>query len=291
MKIFIMTDLEGVAGVLDSENCCYGDGKYYQSSRVLLTEEVNAVVRGFFKGGATEIVVQIGHRTDSIVPELLDSRASLINGHFDRIWPWGLDKSFDALAVVGQHAKAGTSFSHLAHTGNKRTLDQRVNGISIGEYGMIALCAMELGIPTIFASGEEALCTEAEELTPGVVTVAGKRGIQSDDGSSASLTFAEYKKRNLSAHHKPIAWVRQMLEARAEEAIVKLKESPDSFKYPELKPPYYLVREYRRDPDSPDHPECFALAGYSDSFIDGCNEIVYGDVSNAIPLDQVLDRK
>jgi len=288
MKIFIMTDLEGVSGVLDSENCCKAEGMYYQSSRILLTEEVNAVVRGFFKAGATGIDVQIGHRTDSIVPELLDERAALINGHFERIWPWGLDKSFDALAVVGQHAKAGTSYSHLAHTGNKRTLDQRVNGISIGEYGMIALCAMELGIPTILAAGEEALCKEAEALTPGVVTVAGKRGINPDNGYSRNLTFDEYKKCNLSARHEPIAKVRRMLEEAAEKALNKLRTEPGSLHYPDIKPPYYLVREYRPDPNNAEHPDSFALAGYCDSFIDGCNDIVYGDVAKAIPLSQVL---
>lgn len=291
MKIFIMTDLEGVSGVLDSENCCWGTGKYYESSRVLLTEEVNAAVRGFFKGGADAVEVQIGHRTDSIVPELLDSRAALFNGRHEPTWPWNLDKSFDALAFVGQHAKAGSSYSHLAHTGNKRTLDQRVNGISIGEYGMMALCAMELGIPTIFAAGEEALCREAEALTPGVVTVAGKRGVNPDNGESASMTFAQYQKVNLSARHEPIAKVRQALEAGAEKAMLKLLSDPDSFHYPEIKPPYYVVREYRPDPDSKEYPEAFALAGYCDSFIDGCNNIAYGSNENRIPLSEVLDRK
>ena len=291
MKIFIMTDLEGVSGVLDSENCCWGTGKYYESSRVLLTEEVNAAIRGFFKGGADAVDVQIGHRTDSIVPELLDGRAALFNGRHAKTWPWGLDKSFDALAFVGQHAKAGTSYSHLAHTGNKRTLDQRVNGISIGEYGMMALCAMELGIPTIFAAGEEALCREAEALTPGVVTVAGKRGVLPDNGESANMDFAQYQKCNLSARHEPIAKVRQWLEEGAEKAVRKLISEPGSFHYPDIKPPYYMVREYRPDSNNKDFPDAFALAGYRDSFIDACNEVAYGDNRDGIPLSEVLDRK
>ena len=288
MKIFLMTDLEGVSGVLDSENCCCGTGQYYQSCRRLLTEEVNAAIRGFFNGGATEVEVQIGHHTDSIVPELLDERAALFNGRHDPLWPWGLDQSFDALAFVGQHAKAGTSYSHLAHTGNKRTLDQRVNGISIGEYGTLALCAMELGIPTIFAAGEEALCREAEALTPGVVTVAGKRGVLPDRGESRDFTFAEYKQANLSARHEPIAKVRKMLEENAEKAMRRRIAAPESFHYPDIKPPYYMVREYRRDPEDRDFPDAFALAGYADRFIDGCNNIYYAAYSTGIPLETVL---
>ena len=288
MKIFIMTDLEGVSGVLDSVNSCNPQGRYYDVSRALLTEEVNAAVRGFCRGGAEEIVVQIGHRTDSIIPELLDERASLISGHSEPVWPWALDSSFDGLAFVGQHAKAGTAFSHLAHTGNMRTLDQRVNGISIGEYGMLALCAMELGIPTIFAAGEEALCIEARNLTPGVVTVAGKRGLVDDDGRSAKLDFETYRLSKTAAHHYPVKKVRRLIEEGAELAIRKLASEPDSFHYPKIELPYYMVREYRACPENKDWPDPFAFAGYTDSFIDGCNNIIYNDAAPRIPLEDVV---
>ena len=283
-----MTDMEGVAGVLDQDNCCSPNGIYYQTCRRLLTEEVNAAIRGFFKGGADAVEVQIGHNTDSIMPEFLDDRAVLYNGHHNPIWPWNLDNSFDALAFVGQHAKSGTSHSHLAHTGNKRTLDQRVNGLSIGEYGMLALCAMELGIPTIFAAGEEALCREAEALTPGVVTVAGKRGVLPDDGSSKNMTYKQYAASNLSARHQPIAKVRQWIEAGAEKAALKLKDDPKSFQYPDIRPPYYIVREYRPDENDKEWPDAFAFAGYCESFIDGCNNIIYNDKATRIPLSEVV---
>ncbi len=288
MKIYIMTDMEGVSGVYDSENYCKATGRYYQYSRQLLTEEVNAAIRGFFDGGATAVHVQIGHGTDSIDLALLDERATLTNGRHMPLWPWGLDRSFTALAFVGQHAKAGASYSHLAHTGNKRTLDQRINGLSIGEYGALALCAMELGIPTIFAAGEEALCREAEALTPGVVTVAGKRGILPDDGASSHLNFQEYCQCNLSACHQPISQVRKMIEAGAKTAIEKLSSNPEFFSYPRLSPPYYMVREFRPDPEKTDQPESFAKAGYADSIIDGFNRIIYADSWPGIPLEKVI---
>lgn len=288
MKIFIMTDMEGVAGVLDSVDGCNPKGRYYEDNRLLLTEEVNAAVRGFSKGGCDEIVVQIGHRTDSIIPHLLDERASLISGHSEPVWPWGLDSTFDALAFVGQHAKAGSAFSHLAHTGNMRTLDQRVNGISIGEYGMLALCAMELGVPTIFAAGEEALCCEAQALTPGVVTVAGKRGLRDDDGWSAGLDFETYRLSKTAAHHLPVKKVRQLIEEGAELAARKLSDEPDSFHYPVLEMPCYMVREYREAPENKDKPHAFARAGFADSFIDGCNDIIYNDQLPDTALEDVI---
>jgi len=93
MKIYIMTDLEGVAGVLDSENWCSPEGRYYELAKELLTLEVNAAVRGFIRGGATEIVVADGHGPGGIHPVLLDSRAMLMRG-WPEGFPLGLDRSY-----------------------------------------------------------------------------------------------------------------------------------------------------------------------------------------------------
>lgn len=61
MKIAIMTDLEGVAGVITYQGWANGDSRYFGQSRTLLAMEVNAAVDGFFSAGATEIVVIDGH--------------------------------------------------------------------------------------------------------------------------------------------------------------------------------------------------------------------------------------
>lgn len=287
MRIFIMTDMEGVAGVGDVINYCNADSIYYQQSRRLLTEEVNAAVRGFCKAGATYIRVQIGHNSDSVDRELLDERATLVNGTHLPVWPWGMDSgNFDALAFVGQHAKAGSAFAHLAHTGNMGTLDQRVNGLSIGEYGSLALCAMELKIPTIFASGDEALCREAEALTPGVITVAGKRGLVDDNMRTHHMSRDEYAEANLGAEHQSPATVRKLIEEAAEKALKKLAAAPESFRYPELSKPYYLVREYRHGCHPDKNAPGFAMEYTADSFIECVNEL-YAPERPHIPRSEV----
>ncbi len=78
MKLMIMTDMEGVAGMLNFEDWCVPDGRYYDKGKRLLTLEVNAAIEGFFHGGATEIVVVDGHGNGGIDPELLDERAQLM---------------------------------------------------------------------------------------------------------------------------------------------------------------------------------------------------------------------
>jgi len=247
MKTLIMTDMEGVAGILNHDDWVLPTGRFYDKGMRFLTGEVNAAVEGFFESGAEEVTVVDGHGHGGIDPELLDERARLMRGAADEVCPWGLDRSFDGLAFVGQHAKAGTPYSHITHTQHFDYIDQSVNGLSIGEYGQLALCAMELGVPTILACGEQALAREAEELTPGAVTVAVKRGLLRD--GLDHLDTDAYAKSKLSAVHLSPARARLLIREGAVRAIEKLRKSPSSFCYPELKPPYVRIARFRKTGD------------------------------------------
>ena len=90
MKILIMTDMEGVAGVLDHDEWVTKSGLFYLKGMRLLTEEVNAAVRGLYAEGATEIIVVDGHGQGGIDPELLDERVKLMRGAPSPPEPWGL---------------------------------------------------------------------------------------------------------------------------------------------------------------------------------------------------------
>ena len=249
MKLLIMTDMEGVAGILNHDDWVMPEGRFYEKGMLLLTEEVNAAIEGFFNGGATEILVVDGHGAGGIDPTLLDARVALMRGVDQKVWPWGLDRSFDGLAFVGQHAKAGTPHSHITHTQWFNHIDMSLNGISIGEYGMLALCAMELDVPTILACGEEALAGEARELTPGVVGVGVKRGLL-DDGLDHLDTDA-YRKAKLSAVHLSPARAKEHIRSGALSAIHRLVEDPGAFRYPQLKLPYTRVVRLRSEAGRP----------------------------------------
>ncbi len=262
MKILIATDMEGVAGVLNHDDWVMPEGRFYDKGLRLLTEEANAAVDGFFLAGADEVVVRDGHGAGGLDPELLDERAWLSRGPAEHGWPGALDDSFDAVAFVGQHAKAGTPYSHITHTQWFNFIDIDVNGISIGEYGQVSLCAMELGIPVILACGEEALCKEAQALTPGVVTVSGKRGLMAD--GLDNLNTDEYRAAKLGALHKSPAVVRGLIREGAKAALETLKKTPDAFSYPALMPPYKRTIRFRDEGDKAAHT---AIAEHPDSFI------------------------
>lgn len=250
MKIFIMTDMEGCAGILNHDDWVLPTGRYYEQGQRILTGETNAVIEGLFAGGATEILVCDGHGAGGIAPLLLDERARLQRGWpTGATYPFGLERSFNGLAFVGQHAMSRTDFSHITHTGWFDVLEETINGTAVGEYGQVAYCAAELGVPCIFAGGEEALTKEALALTPAVMTVAVKQGVIKD--GLDHLSEEDYRKAKLGAIHLSHAEACRRLKAGARQAASRLKADPKQFQLPLLKPPYVRVMRYRASKGNP----------------------------------------
>lgn len=239
-KIFLMTDLEGVAGVLDSPNWCLWDGKYYDQAKEFLTLEVNAAADALFAGGAEDILVSDSHGPGAINPGLIDPRVRLTRGSPNG-WPLELDRSFDALVFVGQHAKAETPGAHLCHTQNMGYIDLSVNGKSIGEFGQLAMCASELGVRTIFGSGDSAFTREARALVPWIETVGVKRGLRK--GRGEELNDRQYRLHNAGAVHVPPKRSRDMIHDGALRAITRANK--EKFGLIRMKPPYTRVAIFR----------------------------------------------
>ncbi len=243
MKIAVMTDLEGVAGIVNAKDWIFRDSKYYEEAKILLTEEVNAAIRGLCDAGADEIFVIDGHGPGAINTLLLDERAL-----YSRGWAvpgeFGMNDDFDAIIWVGQHAKAGTLKSHITHTGYFDVIDQKLNGISVGEYGETAMIAGFFGYPAIFASGERALKEEVEALTPWVHTVEVKYGVTLDNG--VDCTCEEYAEHNLGAVHVHPNVARERIYKGAKEALEDFIANPEKFKVLKVEPPYVCERWYRK---------------------------------------------
>ncbi|MBI1925488.1 M55 family metallopeptidase, partial [Candidatus Poribacteria bacterium] len=234
---------------------------YYEVGRKLMTLEVNAAIEGFFAGGATEVMVADGHGAGAVNIELLDPRAQMMRG-WPSGWPLLLDSDdYDAVAWVGQHAKAGTAYSQLTHTQGWNYLDLSVNGISIGEFGQFAMCASELGIRAIFGSGEKAFTEEAQALVPGLETVWVKRG--TTPGSGDELTAEQYGRRNTAAIHLQPERARQLIRAGAERAIRRAQT--EAFGLIDLHPPFTRVARFR--PKQVGEPVRMSRESHADSVI------------------------
>ena len=197
MRFYLMTDLEGVAGVTHWENRA-DDGPWNTLRRArlsrLLAGEIAAAVDGLIAGGFEDVIVNDGHGAGSTIDyDLADPRALYYHGRERPFWlPW-LDETCDATGAVGAHSKAGTPSGNLAHTRSEAIRRWSFNGIEVGETGLQALIAGYYGVPFIFAAGDVHLCREMEALCPGCVTVAVKQGTS----MFSALTLAPERAREL----------------------------------------------------------------------------------------------
>jgi D-amino peptidase len=247
MKIYIMTDMEGVAGVVSSVDYCAPDSRYYEVGRELTTLETNAAIEGALDAGATEFLVVDGHGHGAIDAQRLHPAARLLTGR-PMGYPFGCDQSFDAAFVVGQHAKANTDGGHLCHTGSFSVEDQLLNGRSLGELGLNLLFVASYGVPTVLVTGDLDCAHEAEALVPQIETVAVKEGWRR--GAPAGLTADEARRHNGAAVHLHPEAARQRIREGARRALERRPEIPRFW----IKPPYELIRHFRRRDDGSTPP-------------------------------------
>ena len=138
MKILIAADMEGISGVTTWDQVTAGKPDYERFRR-LMTEDVNAAVRGAFDSGAKEVFVTDGHASGSnILIEELDPRASLNTGSPSPLsMVQGVDE-VDGVIYVGYHARAGSPEGILDHTWSSRTVaNVWLNDILVGEYALV----------------------------------------------------------------------------------------------------------------------------------------------------------
>lgn len=178
MKVYIHTDLEGVAGVVFFENSKTASSEnpaHRQRMRKLLTAEVNAAVQAAYAAGAETVVVNDNHGGGyNLVFEELDARCEIIHGRpTNQPWLPALDGGWDALVLVGMHAMAGTPDALLAHT------KWAVNGgqMTLSEASMAAALAGDHGVPAVFVSGDNRLVEEVCRKIPAIESVVVKQAL------------------------------------------------------------------------------------------------------------------
>jgi D-amino peptidase len=169
MKVFLSTDMEGTAGVVDWDQCA-GDGPEAAAGRRLLLAEVNAAIEGAVEGGATQIVVNDSHSVmRNLPPDELAGEASYISGSHKPLYMMqGLDESFDACLFVSYHGSVGAP-AGLSHTYSPRAVTEvRLDGVVTGEAGINALVAAHYGVPVVLVTGDDCACAETAALIPGI---------------------------------------------------------------------------------------------------------------------------
>ncbi len=167
MKIYISADMEGVSGIVHSDQTDSTHPEYQHFRRTMLAE-VNAAVEGALKGGATEVLVNDSHGgMRNLIIEDLHPEAVLLSGTPKSYSMMaGIDSSYDAVFFTGYHARAGSSFANLDHTyyGPNTVQGVWLNGVEVGEYGLNAALAGYFGVPVALLTGDQTACAQAKQL-------------------------------------------------------------------------------------------------------------------------------
>ena len=165
-KIYLSCDIEGIWGNSNPSYTIQG-GYLYEEYCTNMLNEVNLVIDLLFQNGVKEVVVNDGHgNMDNMLPSKLDSRAGYVsgNGAYKEFGMMeGFDSSFDGVMFIGYHSRSNT-LGVMAHTIWGTMINHIVvDGKELGESGINALLAKELGVPVLLASGDSEYGKQVKE--------------------------------------------------------------------------------------------------------------------------------
>ena len=197
MRVHVISDMEGVAGIVKWQQTTGGES-LYEEGRKLYTQEINAAVRGAKAAGATEIVVMDCHGAgkgwtfNSLVHEDLDPDCEYVVQDEWTEYTAFLEQGCDAALFVGMHARAGTADGVMNHTISGRDYQNLwFNDMLVGETGINAALCGTWGCPVLLVTGDEASCREGRELLGnGLTTVAVKTRARIRSRRGCSRRFA-----------------------------------------------------------------------------------------------------
>ena len=216
MKVFVISDMEGISGIVRPAQTHGGD-PLYEEGRRLYTEDINAAVRGAKAAGATEIVVMDCHGAgkdydfNSLIPEDLDPDCEYVVQDEWTEYVEFLEQGVDGALFIGMHAMAGTGDGVMAHTVSGVDWQNLwFNGRLVGETGINAALCGTWGCPVLMVTGDQAACREGRELLgDGLTAVQVKVGT----GVQSARSLVPSRARDL-------------IEAGAKEALGNLTAVP-----------------------------------------------------------------
>ena len=175
MRIFISSDMEGTAGVVDWDQV-RATGPRYEYFCELLTGEVNAAIEGAARAGATEFLVNDSHGSmANLRPDALAGSARYLSGRHKPMYMMeGLDATYDAVFFISYHGSMGSA-SVLSHTYYPQAFAEvTINGVVAGEGGINALAALAYGVPVVLVTGDATTAEETLAFCPGALTAVVK---------------------------------------------------------------------------------------------------------------------
>lgn len=177
MKAYISVDMEGISGVIISEQLLHG-GLFYQEARRQLVYDTNAVIAGARDGGAEEVLVVDAHASgfNFLYEELHADAEYIMGGAHQQRFPFLAES--DVMFLVGYHAMSGTENAVRDHTMSSASYqDVLINGRPAGEIMIDAAIAGAHGVPVGLVTGDDKACAEARLLLGDIETAQVKQAL------------------------------------------------------------------------------------------------------------------
>lgn len=203
LKLYISADMEGVVGVVTSDQLG-PDGFEYERYRGFMTAEVNACIEAARAAGATEFLVSDSHGNgENLLIEKLPKDVMVV-----RSWPRplgmmeGIDDSFDGVIFIGYHASTSNVRGVRAHTFSSANVTAvRLNGSSMSEAGVNAAIAGSFGVPVIMVSGDQVAVAETQVIVGDVegAVVKWARGFHSAQTLTPEAAYSVIRQRTRAA--------------------------------------------------------------------------------------------
>ena len=180
MKIFISADIEGSTTTTTWDETNDQKSAYALHAKQM-TNEVLACIEGAQRAGAVTFTVRDAHAWgNNIDPTKMPHFVTLLRGWSGHPYSMadGVDKMQTAAMFIGYHSAAGKEGNPLAHTMTSSKFHTiKLNGELASEFMLYSYAAALEGVPTVFLSGDNALCRDSLSLHPKLITCPVKDAV------------------------------------------------------------------------------------------------------------------
>lgn len=187
--ILILSDMEGVSGIVDTRLITPKDLFWREYGRHLLTEDVNAIAATLYASGIKKIYLSESHDfgkntvVEYLLPfiTVLPPHSAQSSMHGRSFWEeFYAGRNVQGAIMVGCHGMAGTN-GFLPHSWDGNVFEYiKANNEQFGEIGLTAGLLGYYSIPLIGVTGDEVAIKEAEKIVPDIIGVTVKRQEKDD---------------------------------------------------------------------------------------------------------------
>lgn len=199
--ILILSDMEGVSGLIDKRLVHSGEQYWRDYGRHLLTEDINAIAGAVYSGGVKKIYLSESHNfgKNTVIEYLfpfvtvLPPHSAQTNMHGKAFWEeFYRERNVKGAIMVGCHGMAGVN-GFMPHSWDSNVFEYiKVNEEKVGEIGLTAGLLGYYNIPLIAVVGDEAATKEAKKIIPKITVITTKRA-EKDNWVSVLLPNAAHE--------------------------------------------------------------------------------------------------